>query len=92
MVSRIATEDAQVAEPSCATASSRSCARNVLVFLAGAEAFHTLSHMWLAVSGLLPMEIHHPTMTITQNLNVIAIVANALITAALLYGATRVAK
>jgi hypothetical protein len=71
---------------------TRSFARDALVFLAGAEAFHTLSHVWLGLSGMLPMEISFPPMTITPGLNLFAIVANALITVGLLYGARRSTK
>jgi hypothetical protein len=63
-----------------------------VVFLAGAEAFHTLSHVWLGLSGMLPMEISFPPMTITPGLNLFAIVVNALITVGLLYGASRITK
>ena len=66
--------------------------RDAFVFFAGAAAFHTLSHIWLGLSGVLPMEIQFPTMTITQGLNVFAIVVNALITVGLLYGAKRLTK
>jgi hypothetical protein len=38
------------------------------------------------------MEIQFPWITITQNLNVIAIVVNALVTVGLLYGAKRLTK
>ncbi len=51
-----------------------------MVFFAGAEAFHTLTHVWLGLSGMLPAEISFPPMTITQGLNLFAIVVNALIT------------
>jgi hypothetical protein len=63
-----------------------------LVFFAGAEACHTLSHVWLGLSGMLPMEIQFPSITITQGLNVFAIVVNAAITVGLLYGAKRLTK
>ena len=57
--------------------------KNVLIFLAGAEAFHTLSHIWLTPSGLLPMTIRSswfPPFTITREVNAFAIAINGLIT------------
>lgn len=66
--------------------------RDALVFLAGASAFHTLSHIWLGLSGMLPMKIEHPAMTITSNLNLFTIIANFVITAVLLYGAKRMSQ
>jgi hypothetical protein len=81
-----------VAERHRGISAKRGLARDAFVFFAGAAAFHALSHIWLGLSGLLPMEIHFPTMTITQGLNVFAIVVNALITVGLLYGAKRLTK
>ncbi len=67
--------------------------RDVLVFLGGAETFHTLSHAWLAMSGMLPMDVAGPvSFTITQQVNVIALVVNALITVGLLYWAKQLKK
>jgi hypothetical protein len=74
------------------TPSRRRRLRDVFVFLAGAAAFHALSHVWLGLSGLLPMETQFPSMTITQNLNLFAIVVNGLITVGLLYAARRLTK
>jgi hypothetical protein len=66
--------------------------RDTLVFLAGAEAFHTLTHVWWGLSGMLPMEIPFPPITMTAGLNAFAIVINGLIMAGLLYWATRFRK
>jgi len=57
--------------------------RDIILFLAGAEAFHTLSHIVIAFSGLLPIKIC--SITWTKQLNVLGIVINALITAGLLW-------
>jgi hypothetical protein len=93
MVTQVIKEELQVVEERVrGIPAKRSLARDALVFLAGAEACHTLSHVWLALSGMLPMEIQFPSMTITQGLNVFAIVVNALVTAGLLYGAKRLTK
>lgn len=59
--------------------------RDVLIFLAGAMAFHTLSHLVLAVSGILPFTFFN--IVWTQNKNTLAIVLNAIITFGLLWWA-----
>lgn len=64
--------------------------RDAVVFLAGAEACHTLMHAWIAVSGLLPITL--PLLTLTPGLNAFAIVANGLITAGLVYWARRLER
>ena len=70
----------------------RTLLRDSLVFLAGAQAFHTVSHIWLGLSGMLPMEIQNPPITVTAGMNLFAIGVNALITVGLLYGARRARK
>ena len=93
MVAQIVHEEVQIVQRQVRGLSAkRSLARDALVFFAGAEGFHTLSHVWLGLSGMLPMEILFPPMTITQGLNVFAIVVNGLITVGLLYGAKRLTK
>jgi hypothetical protein len=93
MVTQVVREEVQVLEQRVQGASAtRSFARDAVIFLAGAEAFHTLSHVWLGLSGMLPMEISFPPITITPGLNLFAIVINALITVGLLYGAGRLTK
>jgi hypothetical protein len=64
--------------------------RDTVIFLAGVSAFHTLSHVWLGMSDLLPMSV--PLMrsfTITQSVNGGIIVASAFITVGLVYWAHR---
>lgn len=64
--------------------------RDLVIFLAGAEAFHTFSHVYLAYSKLLPLNMGFMVFTSTHN--TIAIVINALITVGLLWLATRMSK
>jgi len=64
--------------------------REVIIFLAGVEAFHTLSHLTLSVSGQLPMRVFG--FTLTAGRNAWAIVVNAAITAALLWWAGRLKR
>ena len=64
-------------------------ARDIVLFLAGAEAFHTLAHMWLGMAVAWPMSLKLPRMTVTSAVNTGAIVINALITLALLWWAWR---
>lgn len=64
--------------------------RDVIVFLAGASAFHTLSHIFIAYLGILPLTFL--SIEWTQQLNIFAIVLNALITLALLWWAKNLKK
>jgi hypothetical protein len=67
--------------------------KDVLAFLAGAEAVHTLAHGWLGLSGKLPMSMPgFPSITITPGLNALSIFVNAMITLGLLYWATRLKR
>jgi hypothetical protein len=59
------------------------CNRCLLVFLAGAAAFHAISHIVLAFSGLLPLTVWG--ITLTQNLNYVAIGGSILLCLFLLY-------
>lgn len=52
------------------------------IFFAGAEAFHTLSHIMLYFSNVLPITFY--SIEVTQNLNVWAIILNAFFTYILL--------
>lgn len=61
--------------------------RDVVIFIAGAEFFHTLSHIILPYFVTLPLNIKF--MMFTPSLNVWAIVINAVITIALLWWASR---
>ena len=64
--------------------------REVVIFFAGVEAFHTLSHLTLSVSGELPMRVFG--FTLTAGRNAWAIALNAAITAALLWWAGRLKR
>jgi len=64
--------------------------RDIVVFLAGAEAFHTLSHVVLSFSRVLPIEIC--SITLTSQLNLFAIVINGLATAGLVWWACKLKK
>lgn len=61
--------------------------KHILLFLAGAEAFHTLAHLILAVSDLLPFTIFG--IMVTPVLNMSAVAINAFITLGLLTWASR---
>ena len=90
MVAQVVHEEMQFVEERVrGLRDTKSLLRDVLVFLAGAAAFHAFSHVWLGLSGMLPMEISFPSMTITPGLNLFAIVVNFLIAVGLLYGAKR---
>lgn len=62
--------------------------KNVLIFFAGAEFFHTLSHILLPFFVELPLETK--VIHLTSALNVWAIIINAIITLALLWWAKKV--
>jgi hypothetical protein len=64
--------------------------REIIIFFAGFEAFHTLSHLALAVSGQLPMRLFG--FNVSAELNVWAIVVNAAITAVLVAWASKVRR
>ena len=67
--------------------------RDAVIFLAGVAAFHTLSHIWLGMSDLLPRSVPlMPSFSITQTANGVIIVASAFITVSLLYWAHRLKK
>lgn len=56
--------------------------KNVLIFFAGAEFFHTLSHILLPFFVKLPLETK--VILLTSTLNIWAIIINAIITLVLL--------
>jgi hypothetical protein len=63
--------------------------RTVLFVLAAAEAVHTLAYVWIGIAGVLPMSVVWlPSVTITHEVILLAIVLNALITFGLLDAAT----
>jgi hypothetical protein len=61
--------------------------REILLFFAGAEAFHTLSHL------MLPMMVHFPVYILgieyTSLLNILTILINLAITIALIWWADK---
>jgi hypothetical protein len=69
--------------------------RDTMLFLGGVEALHTLSHVWMAFAGMLPMTVPvfpAVSVTLTEGVNLFAIFANGFIAAGLLYGAHRLKK
>ncbi len=62
--------------------------RDILIFLAGGEFFHALTHIWLAYSGLLPL--HTSMVVLTQHLNLYVIIANFAIAIVLLLIAKKI--
>lgn len=61
--------------------------RNVIIFLAGAEFFHTLSHIFYYYFAPLPLDLK--IIVLTPTLNIWGIVINAVITIALLWWAIK---
>lgn len=61
--------------------------RDIVIFTAGAEFFHTLSHIILPFFITLPIDMHW--MVFTSKMNFGAIGINALLTIALLWWAHR---
>lgn len=61
--------------------------RDVVIFFAGAEFFHTLSHVILPYFVHLPLETS--IMTLTSSINTAAILINGIITIALLWWAKK---
>ncbi len=61
--------------------------KDFIIFVAGIEAFHTISHAIIAVSGILPIQFFF--ITWTEQLNILAIAANGIITLGLLWWSTR---
>lgn len=64
--------------------------RDVIVFLAGAEFFHTLSHIILPFFIALP--IHTTIIEVTNTVNYVAILINAIITLLLLWWAKKLPR
>lgn len=61
--------------------------RDLIVFFAGAEFFHTLTHIFLNYFVVLP--INFKFVVLTPTINIWAIVINAIITIILLWWATK---
>lgn len=64
--------------------------RDVVIFFAGAEFFHTLSHIILPYFINLPVDMKF--MLLTPTINTLAIIINAVITVALLWWAHRLKR
>ncbi len=60
--------------------------KDSLIFLAGAVAFHALSHLTIHFANILPLQFY--CITLTHNLNVYIIIFSTLITIALLWWAS----
>lgn len=58
-------------------------AKEIIIFFAGAEAFHTLTHIVISFSGILPVKFFF--INWDQRLNLFAIISNAVMTALLLF-------
>ncbi len=57
--------------------------RDIVIFLAGVQTFHTLSHILLSFTETLPIKVF--SITWTQQLNLFAIILNGLTTLGLLW-------
>lgn len=64
--------------------------RDFIIFLAGAEFFHTLSH--LILSYFIPLPLDMKFMVLTPTLNIWITVINAIVTIFLLWLATRLKR
>lgn len=64
--------------------------RDVVVFLAGAEFFHAISHIILPYFIALP--IHTNIIEVTSTVNYVAIFINAIITLLLLWWASKLPR
>lgn len=61
--------------------------RDTVIFLAGAETFHTLTHVIINFTHTLPIKVF--SITWTSQLNLMAIGINAVITVGLLWWASK---
>jgi hypothetical protein len=64
--------------------------KNVLIFFAGAEFWHTFTHIMLAYANQFPLDLK--LVILTASLNMWGIIINGLITIALLFWASRLPK
>jgi hypothetical protein len=64
--------------------------RDIVIFLAGAEFFHTLSHIVLAYLVSFPWQTKY--VIVTKSLNNNAVIFNGLVTIALLWWAVSLRK
>ncbi len=60
--------------------------REIIIFCAGAQAFHTFTHLAFMFSGTLPMKVWG--INFTPFFNLIAVIINALSTVALIWWAS----
>ncbi len=63
--------------------------RDVVLVLAGAQAFHTVSHLVLGVCVELPLQMKMPRMALTSRMNTVVIIINAVVTIGLFWWASR---
>jgi len=63
--------------------------KEVIVFFAGFEAFHTLAHLLFYAYGFT---LHFPWINLTPRLNLAAFIINLLITTGLFYWASQIKK
>lgn len=61
--------------------------REIVLFFAGAQVFHTLSHILINLDGALPIRFFF--ITWTKQMNMAAIIINVIVTVALLWWAAR---
>jgi hypothetical protein len=64
--------------------------KNILIFLAGAMAMHTVSH--LVLPYYMEMPVVSKMVTVTTAVNWFIVIISGLITAALIYAAYRISK
>ena len=64
--------------------------REWIIFFAGVQTFHTLSHLLISLNGILPINFFG--ITITQTFNTWAIIINAVITLWLLWWASKTSR
>lgn len=61
--------------------------KEIIIFFAGAAALHTINHLFIQYAGVLPLNFF--SITLTEQLNMVAIIASGLLTAVLLWWASR---
>ncbi len=64
--------------------------KNVVIFVAGMQFFHTLDHIFLAYVNSFPLNLK--IIVLTSTFNTVAIIINAITTVALLWWASRLSK
>lgn len=64
--------------------------RDLIIFLAGVEFWHTLTHFFFAIFVPLPLSLK--VVTLTPTLNLWGIIINGVITILLLYWVKRLSK